>query len=56
MMTSVMMVEIANRAESQPWPSLDWASWIYEQADKKTADLAIACVQREKRRHFHLTE
>jgi hypothetical protein len=29
---------------------------LYGKADKKTADRAIACVQREKRRHFHLTE
>jgi hypothetical protein len=29
---------------------------LYGNADKKTADRAIACVQREKRRHFHLTE
>jgi hypothetical protein len=29
---------------------------LYGKADKKTADRAIICVQREKRRHFHLTE
>jgi hypothetical protein len=29
---------------------------LYGQADKKTANRAIACVQREKRRHFSLTE
>jgi hypothetical protein len=29
---------------------------LYGNADKKTADRAIACVQREKRRHFYLTE
>jgi hypothetical protein len=29
---------------------------LYGKADKKTADRAIACVQREKRRNFHLTE
>jgi hypothetical protein len=25
-------------------------------ADNKAADRAIGCVQREKRRHFHMTE
>jgi hypothetical protein len=29
---------------------------LYGEADKKIADRAINCVQREKRRHFHLTE
>jgi ribosomal protein L31E len=29
---------------------------LYGQADKKTADRAINCVQREKRRHFHLND
>jgi hypothetical protein len=29
---------------------------LYGKADKKTADRAINCVQREKRRHFHLTD
>jgi hypothetical protein len=29
---------------------------LYGNADKKTADRAIKCVQREKRRHFHLNE
>jgi hypothetical protein len=29
---------------------------LYGDADKKIADRAIACVEREKRRHFHLTE
>jgi hypothetical protein len=29
---------------------------LYGKADAKTADRAITCVQREKRRHFHLTE
>jgi hypothetical protein len=29
---------------------------LYGKADKKTADRAIIFVQREKRRHFHLTE
>ena len=29
---------------------------LYGKADKKIADRAINCVQREKRRHFHLTE
>jgi hypothetical protein len=29
---------------------------LYGKADKKIADRAIICVQREKRRHFHLTE
>jgi hypothetical protein len=29
---------------------------IYGKADKKTADRAIICVQREKRRHFHLND
>ena len=29
---------------------------LYGKADKKIADRAIICVQREKRRHFHLNE
>jgi hypothetical protein len=29
---------------------------LYGKADKKIADRAIIYVQREKRRHFHLTE
>jgi hypothetical protein len=29
---------------------------LYGKADEKTADRAIICVQREKRREFHLTE
>jgi hypothetical protein len=29
---------------------------LYGRAHKKTADRAINCVQREKRRHFHLIE
>ncbi len=29
---------------------------LYGQADRKTADRAINCVQREKRRHFHLLD
>jgi hypothetical protein len=29
---------------------------LYGSADAKIADRAILCVQREKRRHFHLTE
>jgi hypothetical protein len=29
---------------------------LYGEADKKIADRAIICVQREKRRNFHLTE
>jgi len=29
---------------------------LYGEADQKIADRAILCVQREKRRHFHLTE
>jgi hypothetical protein len=29
---------------------------LYGKADKKTADRAITCVQREKRRHFHLND
>jgi hypothetical protein len=29
---------------------------LYGEADQKIADRAIICVQREKRRHFHLTE
>jgi hypothetical protein len=29
---------------------------LYGKADQKTADRAIRCVQREKRRHFHLIE
>jgi hypothetical protein len=29
---------------------------LYGTADKKTADRAINCVQREKRRHFHLND
>jgi len=29
---------------------------LYGRADKKVADRAMVCVQREKRRHFRLTE
>jgi hypothetical protein len=29
---------------------------LYGSADEKIADRAIKCVQREKQRHFHLTE
>ncbi len=29
---------------------------LYGKADKKTADRAISCVQREKRRLFHLND
>jgi hypothetical protein len=29
---------------------------LYGKADKKIADRAISCVQREKRRHFHLAD
>jgi hypothetical protein len=29
---------------------------LYGQADKKTADRAMNCVQREKRRQFHLND
>jgi hypothetical protein len=29
---------------------------LYGTADKKIADRAISCVQREKRRHFHLND
>ncbi len=29
---------------------------LYGKADTKIADRAIKCVQREKRRHFHLKE
>jgi hypothetical protein len=29
---------------------------LYGGANKKTADRAMECVQREKRRHFHLTD
>jgi hypothetical protein len=29
---------------------------LYGEADEKIADRAIICVQRENRRHFHLTE
>lgn len=29
---------------------------LYGEADQKIADRATSCVQREKRRHFHLTE
>ena len=29
---------------------------LYGKADKKIADRAITCVQREKRRHFHLND
>ena len=29
---------------------------LYRKANEKTADRAIKSVQREKRRHFHLTE
>ena len=29
---------------------------LYGKSDRKTADRAIGCVQREKRRHFHLND
>jgi hypothetical protein len=29
---------------------------LYGKTDRKTADRAIGCVQREKRRHFHLND
>jgi hypothetical protein len=29
---------------------------LYGTADKKLADRAVRAVQREKRRHFHLTD
>jgi len=29
---------------------------LYGKADERLADRAMTCVQREKRRHFHLTE
>jgi hypothetical protein len=29
---------------------------LYGKVDEKIADRAMTCVQREKRRHFHLTE
>jgi hypothetical protein len=29
---------------------------LYGKADKRIADRAINCVQREKRRHFHLND
>jgi len=29
---------------------------LYGKADRKTADRAINCVVREKRRHFHLND
>jgi hypothetical protein len=29
---------------------------LYGEADERIADRAMACVQREKRRHFHLME
>ena len=29
---------------------------LYGEADQRIADRAISCVQREKRRQFHLTE
>jgi hypothetical protein len=29
---------------------------LHGKADERTADRAISCVQREKRRHLHLTE
>jgi hypothetical protein len=29
---------------------------LYGKADKKNADRAIICVQREKQRHFHLND
>ena len=29
---------------------------LYGKVDKKIADRAIICVQREKRRHFHLND
>lgn len=32
MITIVAMAEIANHAGKEPWPSLDWASWIFDRA------------------------
>ena len=26
------MAEIANHAGNEPWPALDWASWIFDRA------------------------
>jgi hypothetical protein len=32
MTATVIMAEIANRAVREPWPSLEWASWIFDRA------------------------
>jgi len=32
MMVTAIMAEIANHATEEPWPSLDWASWIFDRA------------------------
>ena len=32
MIVSAIMAEIANHAETQPWPSLEWASWVFDRA------------------------
>jgi sterol desaturase/sphingolipid hydroxylase (fatty acid hydroxylase superfamily) len=32
MMATAIMAEIANHAVKEPWPSLDWASWIFDRA------------------------
>ena len=38
-------------------PAGFWAKvTLYGRADKKVADRAMICVQREKRRHYRLTE
>jgi hypothetical protein len=32
MIAIAMMAEIANQAKNAPWPSLEWASWIFDRA------------------------
>lgn len=32
MVIMAIMAEIANHAGNEPWPSLDWASWIFDRA------------------------
>jgi hypothetical protein len=32
MILSAIMAEMANHAEAHPWPSLEWAGWIFDRA------------------------
>jgi hypothetical protein len=41
--------------DNSPW-GFSVRVTLYGKADQKLADRAIACVQREKRRHFRLIE